>query len=102
MPQTRYAPPSVADAYAGNRLLSTFPDELRQVVQGNIQIVELDNGATVLRRGADVAYSLFPFGTTMVSLVVELDDRRSVEVTSIGREGNRGALQPGERLAGAA
>src|SRR5690242_7592986 len=87
MPQTSYAPPSIADAYAGNRLLSTFPDELRQEVEAKMQMVELEVGATVLRRGVDVAHSLFPFGTTMVSLTVELDDRRSVEVTSIGREG---------------
>ena len=92
MPQTNYAPPSVADAYAGNRLLSTFPDELRQEVEARMQMVELDTGATVLRRGVDVAHSLFPFGPTMVSLTVELDDRRSVEVTSIGREGAVGGI----------
>lgn len=92
MPHTSYAPPSVADAYSGNRLLSTFPDELRQLVEGSIQVVELVAGANVLRRGVDVAHSLFPFGTTMVSLVVELDDRRSVEVTSIGREGAVGGI----------
>ena len=92
MPQTIIAPPSIADAYTGNRLLSTFPDELRQEVEAKIQLVELDTGATVLRRGVDVAYSLFPFGTTMVSLTVELDDRRSVEVASIGREGAVGGV----------
>ena len=92
MPHASYAPPSIADAYAGNRLLSTFPDELRQLVESNMQMVELDVGATVLRRGIDVAHSLFPFGPTMVSLVVELDDRRSVEVTSIGREGAVGGI----------
>ena len=92
MPQTSYAPPSIADAYAGNRLLSTFPDELRQLVEPKITIIELDAGAAVLRRGVDVAHSVFPFGTTMVSLTVELDDRRSVEVTSIGREGAVGGI----------
>lgn len=92
MPQTIYAPPSTADAFAGNRLLSTFPDDLRQLVETKMQMVELDVGATVLRRGVDVAHSLFPFGPTMVSLTVELDDRRSVEVASIGREGAVGGI----------
>jgi CRP-like cAMP-binding protein len=92
MPQTSYAPPSIADAYAGNRLLSTFPEELREIVEANMQMVELDIGAAVLRRGVDVAHSIFPFGKTMVSLVVELDDRRSVEVASIGREGAVGGI----------
>lgn len=92
MPQTIYAPPSTADAFAGNRLLSTFPDDLRQLVETKMQMVELGVGATVLRRGVDVAHSLFPFGPTMVSLTVELDDRRSVEVASIGREGAVGGI----------
>jgi hypothetical protein len=87
-----YAPPSVADAFAGNRLLSTFPEDLRQSIERRIQMVELDIGATVLRRGVDVAYSVFPFGTTMVSMVVDLDDGRSVEVGSVGREGAVGGI----------
>ena len=92
MPELRYAPPSVGDAFAGNRLLSTFPEDLRHLLQDRMEIVELGMGSTVLRRGVDVAYSLFPFGSAMVSLVVELDDGRSVEVASIGREGAVGGI----------
>ena len=55
-------------------------------------MVELDVGATVLRRGIDVDSSLFPFGPTMISLVVDMDDGRSVEVASIGREGAVGGI----------
>jgi len=92
MPQTRYAPPSIGDAFAGNRLLSTFPDDLRKTLESRMEMVELDVGATVLRRGTDVTYSLFPFGPTMISMVVDLDDGRSVEVASIGREGAVGGI----------
>ena len=92
MPETSYAPPSMTDAIAGNRLLSTFPSDLRELLESRIQVVELENGATVLRRGVDVAHSLFPFGPTMVSMVVDLDDSRSVEVASIGREGAVGGI----------
>lgn len=92
MPELRYAPPSVADAFGGNRLLTTFPADLRGIVEGRMEVIELDIGTPVLRRGVDVAHSLFPFGTTMVSLVVELDDGRSVEVTSIGCEGAVGGI----------
>ena len=88
----RHAPPSLADAFTGNRLLTTFPGELRQLVEGQIEMVDLDLGTTVLRRGADVAHSLFPFGPTMISLVVDLNDGRSVEVASIGREGAVGGI----------
>ena len=92
MPETRYAPPSIGDAFAGNRLLSTFSGELRKLLEPRMEMVELDVGATVLRRGTDVTYSLFPFGPTMISMVVDLDDGRSVEVASIGREGAVGGI----------
>jgi CRP-like cAMP-binding protein len=92
MPELRYAAPAIGDAFAGNRLLTTFPDDLRGQVEERMSLVELEQGASVLRRGTDVAYSLFPFGSTMISLVVDLDDGRSVEVASIGREGAVGGI----------
>jgi len=92
MAKLSYAPPTFADALAGNRLLATFPPELREQLERSAQILELDIGATVLRRGTDVAHSLFPFGTTMISMAVDLEDGRSVEVASIGREGAVGGI----------
>ncbi len=92
MPDLRYAPPSIADAFSGNRLLATFPSDLRELLESRMEIVELDIGKMVLRRGVDVAYSLFPFATTMVSMAVDLDDGRTVEVASIGREGAVGGI----------
>lgn len=92
MPEIRYAPPSVSDAFSGNRLLATFPDDLRQSLEARLEMVDLDLGMTVLRRGIEVAHSLFPIGPTMISMVVDLDDGRSVEVASIGREGAVGGI----------
>ena len=79
-------------AFAGNRLLRTFPAELRQSIGNEIKLERLDAGDTVLRRGTDVDSSVFPFGTTMISLIIDLDDARSVEVASIGREGAVGGI----------
>ena len=84
--------PTIDDAFGGNRLLSTFPAELRSMVDGKAKLVDLDLGASVLRRGIDVDNALFPFGATMISLVVDLDDGRSVEGASIGREGAVGGI----------
>ena len=39
-----------------------------------------------------MTWSYFPFGTTMISLVVEMTDGRSVQVASIGREGAVGGI----------
>jgi CRP-like cAMP-binding protein len=92
MSQTLAARPSMADALSGNRLLSTFPDDLLHLLEDHMKLVDLDTGATVLNRGVDVAHVLFPFGPTMISMVVDLDDGRSVEVASIGREGAVGGI----------
>ena len=82
---------SMEQAFRGNRLLSTFPDELRSVIAAKGQVVELQPGAIVLRRGVDVDASLFPIGPTTISLIVDMDDR-SVEVASIGSEGAVGGI----------
>lgn len=79
-------------AFAGNRLLSTFATDARGLVEPHGTIVELSAGNTVLQRGANVEETLFPFGSTMISMVVELSDGRSIEVASIGREGAVGGI----------
>ena len=84
--------PSFDTAFQGNRLLSTFPADLRGAIGQNLKLVQLDAGETVLHRGIDVDSSIFPFGTTMISLSIDLDDGRSVEVASIGREGAVGGI----------
>ena len=80
------------DAFIDNRLLATFPMDLRDALREAVEIVYLDAGDNVLRRGTDVNTSLFPMASTMVSMVVDLDDGRSVEVASIGREGAVGGI----------
>lgn len=79
-------------AFAGNLLLATFSMHVRGLVEPYGEIVELAVGDRVQNRGEDVEWSYFPFGTTMISLVVELDDGRSVQVASIGREGAVGGI----------
>ena len=79
-------------AFAGNLLLATFSTEARGYVEPDGDIVELAVGDRVQTRGKDVDWSYFPFGTTMISLVVEMADGRSVQVASIGREGAVGGI----------
>ena len=79
-------------AFAGNRLLSTFSPEARALIEPFGTLVELGAGDVVLTRGEQVRSSLFPVGPTMISMVVELSGGRSVEVASIGREGAVGGI----------
>lgn len=79
-------------AFAGNLLLATFAADDRALIEPSAEAVELAIGDRVQNRGQDVDWSYFPFGTAMVSLVVELADGRSVQVASIGREGAVGGI----------
>jgi DNA-binding transcriptional regulator YhcF (GntR family) len=79
-------------AFSGNLMLATFSQEVRALIEPSADILELQLGDRIQRRGEDVQWTYFPFGTTMISLVVELADSRSVEVASIGREGAVGGI----------
>lgn len=77
------------EAFAGNRLLSTFSPEARALIEPFGSMVELEPGQAVLKRGEQVRSTLFPVGSTLIAMVAELGERRSIEVASIG---NRGAV----------
>jgi hypothetical protein len=79
-------------AFAGNRLLSTFSNEARALIEPFGTTVELAPGDVVLERGRDVSSSIFPLGPTMISMEVELSGGRAIEVASIGREGAVGGI----------
>ena len=78
-------------AFAGNRLLSTFSREARALIEPSGMMVELGTGDIVLKRGDQVEASIFPVGPTMISMTVELSGR-AAEVASIGREGAVGGI----------
>lgn len=92
MLDTVNGPERLDAAFAGNLLLATFSAEVRGLLASQAEIIDLEVGEHVQSRGQDVEWSYFPFGTTMISLVVELSDGRSVQVASIGREGAVGGI----------
>lgn len=79
-------------AFAGNRLLSTFPREARALIEPFGELVQLEAGQTVLNRGEAVQASLFPVDSTMISMSVELSGGRTIEVASIGFRGAVGGI----------
>ena len=80
------------EAFAGNLLLSTFSSEYRSPLERAAETVQLELGEQVQTRGSDVEWSYFPYGSTMISLVIRLADGRSTEAASIGREGAVGGI----------
>lgn len=80
------------EAFAGNRLLSTFSSDARALIEPFGTMVELETGDVVLQRGGEVKAALFPVGPTMISLTIELADGRTVEAALIGRRGAVGGI----------
>jgi CRP-like cAMP-binding protein len=80
------------EAFAGNRLLSTFSPDARALIENSGKMIELRSGDVVLTRGEQVRASLFPVGPTMVSMTIELSGGRTAEVASVGREGAVGGI----------
>src|SRR3954451_141863 len=70
------------EAFAGNRLLATFSAEARALLEPYGTMVQLSPDETVLQRGENVSSSLFPVGSTMISMGLELSGGRSIEVAS--------------------
>ena len=80
------------DAFAGNRLLSTFPPEARALIEPYGTIVQLKGGDTALTRGEQVTSTLFPIGPTLISLEIELSGGRTAEAAMIGLRGAVGGI----------
>lgn len=82
----------IDEAFAGNRLLSTFGAADRALIEPFGTFVELKLAEVLHANGADVRATYFPFGPAMISLVVDLAGGRSVEVASLGHEAAVGGI----------
>ncbi|MBW0143700.1 Crp/Fnr family transcriptional regulator [Sphingomicrobium clamense] len=88
--------PDPADAsklrFEDNRLLAMFPEAVKEALGPHAEYVHLNHGDVLFKSGEDIKHTYFPYAPTMISLLVDLDDRRRVEVASIGMEGAIGGI----------
>jgi CRP-like cAMP-binding protein len=69
-----------------NWVLNNVPDEEFQRILPHLEVVNLIQGATVLRQDADVEHAIFP-NSGLVSLLVMMTEGRSSEASVTGCEG---------------
>ena len=81
--------------FAANRLLSTFSPAERALLEPSATLVELRRGEILFEAGSDVPATHFPSAGTVVAIVVGVDDGRTVEVATIGKEGAVGGIVSG-------
>lgn len=79
-------------AFRGNKLLASLSPDERAMLEPFMTIQQFDTGTVLLSKDDSVLESIFPFDTLMVSMIVELDGHRSIEVASIGKEGAIGGI----------
>lgn len=78
--------------WSGNRLLAAVPVVDRGLLESDAQFVELAQGQVLFEAEEDVVITHFPLTGTMAALVVALEDGRTAEAASIGREGAIGGI----------
>ncbi|WP_265569307.1 Crp/Fnr family transcriptional regulator [Sphingomicrobium nitratireducens] len=78
--------------FSENLLLAMMPERLREKLEPHGKHVMLEVGDILFASGDNVEYTFFPYKPTMISLLVDLDDKRRVEVASIGQEGAIGGI----------
>jgi CRP-like cAMP-binding protein len=85
------AGPFQAQSAPRNVLLSKLPAEVLEVLQRTLQPVELEVPQPLFEPNQPIRYAYFP-ESGMVSVVSVMDDGRSIEVGTVGREGIVGGV----------
>jgi CRP-like cAMP-binding protein len=78
--------------HSGNQILNLLPREALDAMAGGMEAVELRRGQSLFEPGDEVTHAHFPLDSAVVALVVPMRDGRTVEATTIGREGVIGGI----------
>ena len=77
---------------SGNQILNLMPRAAFDILGSAFDIVELRRGQCVFEPGDEIAHAHLPLDSAVVALVVPMRDGRTVEATTIGREGAIGGI----------
>jgi CRP-like cAMP-binding protein len=83
---------NVRKHWSENRLLGAVPAIDRGMLEPHAEFAELAHGQILFEPEEDVVITHFPLTGTMAALVVVLEDGRTAEAASIGREGAIGGI----------
>ncbi|HTW33487.1 MAG TPA: Crp/Fnr family transcriptional regulator [Rhizomicrobium sp.] len=81
------APSLFRTTFSANQILNLLPRDALDAMAGGMDAVELRRGQCLFEPGDEVTQAHFPLDSTVVALVVPMRDGRTVEATTIGREG---------------
>ena len=78
--------------WSENRILAAVPAIDRALLEPHAEFVDLAAGQVLFEPEEDVVITHFPLTGTMAGLIVVLEDGRTAEAASIGREGAIGGI----------
>src|SRR4051794_29809532 len=81
-----------ASPFEGNFLLKALRDEDRALLAPHLERHAYQRGETLFEAGSEGSGISFPFDQTVAMLVVAMQDGRSAETATIGREGAVGGV----------
>lgn len=92
MVQTTRAVSQRADPFDRNLLLRSLGKAERPLVASYLKEVRLQTGDVLFEPGDDVTHVTFPLDSTVATLLVPLQEGRSIETATIGHEGAIGGV----------
>ena len=69
-----------------SRFIASLPAEVRELLENNLEVIQLQKGQVLYRIDEPVTRVFFPHGG-LISLVVMMESGKTAEVSLIGREG---------------
>lgn len=78
--------------FGSNRLLKSMAESLRATVRERAEVVHLGTDDALFDAGQAVSHAIFPAEGAMVSLLVDSEDGRYIEVATVGHEGVIGGV----------
>ncbi|KOX58128.1 Crp/Fnr family transcriptional regulator [Methylobacterium fujisawaense] len=85
-------PPNSPSPLERNLLLRSLPPVERSRLLPHAEVVTLVRGDVLFEPGDEVTAMIFPLDGTVVSLIVPLEEGRTIETATVGREGALGGV----------
>ena len=89
---SRHMPPIPTTQMERNLILFSLPPGERGRLAPHAEVVALTRGDVLFEPGDDVTSVVFPLDGTVVTLVVSLEEGRTIETATVGREGALGGV----------
>ena len=86
------APPSSHAVLFANQILKLLSRDALDAMAGSMETVELRRGQSLFEPGDEISHAHLPLDSAVVALVVPMRDGRTVEATTVGREGAIGGV----------